>query len=157
MIHPTHYNLQFLGWWINCLVTPWSINDRAQSQLVICKEPHGLTKDTFWEFLWLTVSRKLKNHPFFVGHCECHEWVGRSKIIWVVNLNMVIKNLQNVYKIFWWPSHVASKFTLLCVNLIVSRWVFFVKLRSPVVWLFDIWHHFDILISFTHFDILTHD
>ena len=60
---------------------------------------------------------------------------------------------------FWWPSYVMSKLTSICVNLIMS--IYFLW-TSSIVYVFDfltfdifltIWHLFDNLTSFWHFDI----
>ena len=60
---------------------------------------------------------------------------------------------------FWWPSYVMSKFTSLCVNLIMS--IHFLW-TSSIVYVFDFltfdiflttWHLFDNLTSFWHLDI----
>ena len=38
---------------------------------------------------------------------------------------------------FWSPSYVTSKLTSICVNLIMSIYIFVNLLHSPCVWLFD--------------------
>ena len=69
---------------------------------------------------------------------------------WPKTLKMCI---ESVFEQFWWPSYLMSKLTSICVNLIVWIYFFVNLLHSLCVWLFDIWHLFDILTSFWHFDI----
>ena len=72
---------------------------------------------------------------------------------WPKPLKMCI---EIVFEQFWWPSYLTSKLTSICVNLIM--WInFFVNLlHSLCVWLFDIWHLFNILTSFWHMTSFWH-
>ena len=62
--------------------------------------------------------------------------------------------IESIFGQFWWPSCLTSKLTSICVNLIMTKFFFFVNLlHSPDVWLFDIWHLLENLTSFWHLDI----
>ena len=105
------------------------------------------------------LQKKINWHnEFHTYWCQfwCHIWW------WSKTLKMCI---ESVFEQFWWPSYLTSKLTSICVNLIMSIYLFVNLLHSLCVWLFDIWHlsdiwHlfdiwrlFDILTSFWHFDI----
>ena len=89
--------------------------------------------------------------------------LGGQNDIWVVNLNMVIKNPQNVHKIYFQIILMTFicdvKFTSLCVSLIVLIFLW----TSSLVQLLTFWHltsfrQFDILYTFCHiFEIPIHD
>ena len=98
--------------------------------------------------LWRRFTKKINSHN------ELHTyWRQFWRHIWWLpkTLKMCI---ESVFEQFWWPSYLMSKLTSICVNLILSIYFFFVNLLySLCVPLFDIWHLFDILTSFWHFDI----
>ena len=74
-------------------------------------------------------------HKKINWHNEVHTyWCQFWRHIWwgPKTLKMCI---ESVFEQFWWPSYLTSKLTWICV------------------WLFDIWHLFDILISLSYFDI----
>ena len=89
--------------------------------------------------LWRRLTKKINWHnEVHTYWCQfwCHIWW------WPKTLKMCI---ESVFEQFWWPSYLTSKLMSLCVNLIM--WINFF-LHSLCVWLFDIWHLFDILTSF---------
>ena len=100
--------------------------------------------------LWRRFTKKINWHnEVHTYWCQfwCHIWW------WPKTLKMCI---ESVFEQFWWPSYLTSKLTSICVNLIMWIYFFFVNLlHSLCVWFFDIWHLFDILTSFWHFNILT--
>ena len=69
------------------------------------------------------------------------------------------KKPQNVHKKCFWTILVTFIFDIkidvnMCEPHYVNLFIFFVNLlHSLCVWLFDIWHLFDNLTSFWHFDI----
>ena len=70
---------------------------------------------------------------------------------------MVTKNPQNVHRNYFWAILLTFIFDIkIDINICEPHYVnlfFFVNLlRSLHVWLFDIWHLFDNLTSFWHFD-----
>ena len=70
---------------------------------------------------------------------------------------MVTKNPQNVYRNYFWAILLTFIFDIkIDINICEPHYVnlfFFVNLlHSLHVWLFDIWHLFDNLTSFWHFD-----
>ena len=70
---------------------------------------------------------------------------------------MVTKNPQNVHRKCFWTILVTFIFDVkIDINMCEPHYVnlsFVNLLHSLCVWLFDIWHLFDILTSFWHFDI----
>ena len=97
--------------------------------------------------LWGRFTKKIKWHNE-VHTYWCQFW--RHIWWWPKTLKMC---KESVFEQFWWPSYLMSKLTSLCVNLIMWIYFFVNLLHSLCVWLFDIWHLFDILTSYWHFDI----
>ena len=91
---------------------------------------------------------KKKNWHNEVHTYWCQFW--RHIWWWTEILKMCI---ESVFDQFWWPSYLTSKLTSICVNLIMCIYLFVNLLHSLCVWLFNIWHLFDILTSFWQFDI----
>ena len=85
--------------------------------------------------------KKINWHEVHTYWCQfCHHiwW-------WPKTLKMCI---ESGFEQFWWPSYLTSKLTSICVSLIMWIYFFVNLLQSLCVWLFDIWHLFDILTSF---------
>ena len=93
--------------------------------------------------LWRRFTKKLN------WHNEVHTYwrqFWRHKWWSLKTLKMFI---ETIFGQFWWPSHLTSKLTSICVNLIMSIYFCVNLLHSPDIWLFDIWHLFDNL-TFWH-------
>ena len=86
-------------------------------------------------------------------HNEVHTyWRQFWHHIWW-SLKTLKMSIEIIFGQFRWPSYLTSKLTSISVNLIMSIYFSFVNLlHSLHVWLFDIWHLFDNLTSFWHFD-----
>ena len=66
---------------------------------------------------------------------------------------MVTKNPQNVHRNYFWAILLIFIFDInICEPHYVNLFFFVNLLHSLDVWLFDIWHLFDNLTSFWHFD-----
>ena len=96
--------------------------------------------------LWRRFTKKINWHNEVHTYWRqfwCHIWG------WPKTLKMCT---ESVFEQFWWPSYLMSKLMSMCEPHYVN--LFFLWTSSIVcVWLFDIWHLFDILTSFWHFDI----
>ena len=96
--------------------------------------------------LWRRCTKK-KN-----WHNEVHTyWCQFWRHIWW-SLKTLKMSIESIFGQFCWPSYLMSKLTSISVNLIMSIYFFVNLLHSLHVWLFDIWHLFDNLTSFWHFD-----
>ena len=69
----------------------------------------------------------------------CHKW-------W--SLKTLKMFIESIFGQFWWPSYLTSKFTSICVNLIMS--IFFLW-TSSIVHMFD-YLTFYIFLTTWHFD-----
>ena len=110
----------------------------------VVKKMSNVKKSNTWTMEEVHKKMSLHEAHTYWYQFWCHIW-------WLPKtLKMCI---ESVFEPFWWPSYLTSKLTSICVNLIM--WInFFVNLlHSLCVSLFDIWHLFDILTSFWHFDI----
>ena len=87
------------------------------------------------------------------SHNEVHTyWCQFWRHIWWWPKTLQM-DIESVFEQFCWLSYLTSKFTSICVNLIMWIYFFVNLLHSLCVWLFNIWHLFDNLTSFWHFDI----
>ena len=92
--------------------------------------------------LWRRFTKKINWHNE-VHTYWCQFW--HHIWWWPKTLKMCI---ESVFEQFWSPSYLMSKLTSICVNLIMSIYFFCEPPPGLCVWLFDIWHLFDILTSF---------
>ena len=110
----------------------------------VVKKMSNLKKSNTWTME--EVHKKMNSHEVHTYWYQFwhHIWW------WPKTLKICI---ESVFEQFWWPSYSTSKLTSICVNLIMWIYFFVNLLHSLCVSLFDIWHLFDILTSFWHFDI----
>ena len=140
---------------ISCLC--WEVNTHMSGQsndcLRVCnvkmkKILQGRNGAHFHAYMGYRVTKKIN------WHNEVHTyWRQFWRQIW--RSPKLFKNtFYTHFEGFWWPSYVTSKIDInMCEPHYVNLFFFVNLLHSLCVWFFDIWHLFDNLTSFWHFDI----
>ena len=93
----------FWGQKTNCLFTAWRVSDMDPMSIGICRGTSVATKRHFLRsFANKRFFRKLRTYDLsFMGRCTPRVWVGRSKLIWVVNLRIVYGYVMSKWENFY--------------------------------------------------------